>query len=86
MQVLRGNKANSSHGRQKMLPTPTASNGGPDDEKATATGMNLPGAVRSRLRLLTPIAKGNTASPSMKKWSGGANMQAVLLQIEQAGG
>jgi hypothetical protein len=113
IQVLRGNKSNSSH--KPRVPTPTASDGGPDHNKVSRTGLNLPGAVaafqiptptrqdyglnrggaagrmgqtRPSLRslLLTPTAKGNTASPAMSKWPAGAAMQDMLAQIDQAGG
>jgi hypothetical protein len=51
-----------------LLPTPTASTGGPEPEGATGRKLVT---VQNRHQLLpTPTTKDNMASPSMRKWAG----------------
>ncbi len=57
IQVLRGNKTNSAHGEQRMLPTPTATDYGTN--QGGAAGRT--GTVRPSLRtMLTPTATGSS--------------------------
>lgn len=84
IQVLRGNKDNSSHGGRAPLPTPTASTGGAEPDGVT--GRKLVTVVSRRLA--TPTARdwrsGKASEATLSKNSRPLNEQLCALGISEA--
>lgn len=84
IQVLRGNKANSAHGDQRlpMLPTPTAQPYGTNQGGAAGRAGPVRPSLNSAVLALTPTAKGGMLAPAMQKqWAGARALQSLLVAM-----